>query len=80
MNPVKCNIHLCDFFVDLFSPEFEWNFHQDLSAILVKQEEPDGGPRLDPQSLEGPSLVLSPAPPRKALPWRHTVSVRERTL
>ncbi|TWW64291.1 Cyclic AMP-responsive element-binding protein 3-like protein 1 [Takifugu flavidus] len=56
--------------------EFEWNFHQDLSAILVKQEEPDGGPRLDPQSLEGPSLVLSPAPPRKALPWRHTDEVK----
>ncbi|XP_030265860.1 cyclic AMP-responsive element-binding protein 3-like protein 1 isoform X1 [Sparus aurata] len=52
--------------------EFEWNFSQDLSAILVKQEEPDVGQRLDPQPLEGPSLILSPAPPHRGSPWRHT--------
>ncbi|XP_075873457.1 cyclic AMP-responsive element-binding protein 3-like protein 1 isoform X2 [Nelusetta ayraudi] len=50
--------------------EFEWNFRQDLSAILVKQEEPDVGQRLDPP-LEGPPLVLSPAPPQRGSPWRH---------
>ncbi|XP_041822433.1 cyclic AMP-responsive element-binding protein 3-like protein 1 [Chelmon rostratus] len=52
--------------------EFEWNFSQDLSAILVKQEEPDVGQRLDPQPLEGPPLILSPAPPHRGSPWRHT--------
>nr|XP_046238319.1 cyclic AMP-responsive element-binding protein 3-like protein 1 [Scatophagus argus] len=51
--------------------EFEWNFSQDLSAILVKQEEPDAGQRLDPQPSEGPPLVLSPAPPHRGSPWRH---------
>ncbi|XP_074482855.1 cyclic AMP-responsive element-binding protein 3-like protein 1 [Sebastes fasciatus] len=51
--------------------EFEWSFSQDLSAILVKQEEPDMGQRLDPQPLEGPPLILSPAPPHRS-PWRHT--------
>ncbi|TMS11615.1 Cyclic AMP-responsive element-binding protein 3-like protein 1 [Larimichthys crocea] len=56
--------------------EFEWNFSQDLSAILVKQEEPDVGQRLDPQLLEGPSLILSPAPPHRGSPWRHTVGAR----
>lgn len=60
--------------------EFEWNFSQDLSAILVKQEEPDVGQRLDPQPLEGPSLILSPAPQHRGSPWRHTVSIHERTL
>ncbi|XP_061917180.1 cyclic AMP-responsive element-binding protein 3-like protein 1 [Entelurus aequoreus] len=53
--------------------EFEWNFSQDLSAILVKQEEPDVGQRSDPQPVEGPAFILSPAPPRRASPWRHTV-------
>ncbi|XP_044044587.1 cyclic AMP-responsive element-binding protein 3-like protein 1 [Siniperca chuatsi] len=52
--------------------EFEWNFSQDLSAILVKQEEPDVGQRLDPQPLEGPPLILSPAPPHRGSPWKHT--------
>ncbi|XP_008298751.1 cyclic AMP-responsive element-binding protein 3-like protein 1 isoform X2 [Stegastes partitus] len=52
--------------------EFEWSFSQDLSAILVKQEEPDVGQRLDPQPLEGPPLILSPAPPHRGSPWRHT--------
>nr|XP_020456412.1 cyclic AMP-responsive element-binding protein 3-like protein 1 isoform X2 [Monopterus albus] len=52
--------------------EFEWNFSQDLSAILVKQEEPDVGQRLDPQPVEGPPLILSPAPPHRG--WRHTRS------
>ncbi|KAF1371789.1 hypothetical protein PFLUV_G00272740 [Perca fluviatilis] len=52
--------------------EFEWSFSQDLSAILVKQEEPDGGQRLDPQPLEGPPLILSPAPPHRGSPWKHT--------
>ncbi|XP_070711870.1 cyclic AMP-responsive element-binding protein 3-like protein 1 [Pempheris klunzingeri] len=51
--------------------EFEWSFSQDLSAILVKQEEPDVGQRLDPQPLEGPSLILSPAPPHRGSPWKH---------
>ncbi|XP_051799410.1 cyclic AMP-responsive element-binding protein 3-like protein 1 [Acanthochromis polyacanthus] len=52
--------------------EFEWSFSQDLSAILVKQEEPDVGQRLDPQPLEGPPLILSPAPPHRGSPWKHT--------
>ncbi|KAM6893843.1 cyclic AMP-responsive element-binding protein 3-like protein 1 isoform 1-T1 [Xenentodon cancila] len=52
--------------------EFEWNFSQDLSAILVKQEEPDVGQRLDPQPMEGPPLILSPAPPHRGSPWKHT--------
>ncbi|KAM7375050.1 hypothetical protein PAMA_014234 [Pampus argenteus] len=51
--------------------EFEWSFSQDLSAILVKQEEPDVGQRLDPQPLEGPPLILSPAPPHRGSPWKH---------
>ncbi|XP_031708142.1 cyclic AMP-responsive element-binding protein 3-like protein 1 isoform X2 [Anarrhichthys ocellatus] len=54
------------------SPEFEWSFSQDLSAILVKQEEPDVGQRLDPQPLEGPPLILSAAPPHRGSPWKHT--------
>ncbi|XP_028255979.1 cyclic AMP-responsive element-binding protein 3-like protein 1 isoform X2 [Parambassis ranga] len=53
------------------SPEFEWSFSQDLSAILVKQEEPDVGQRLDPQPLEGPPLILSPAPPHRGSSWKH---------
>ncbi|XP_026219770.1 cyclic AMP-responsive element-binding protein 3-like protein 1 [Anabas testudineus] len=52
--------------------EFEWSFSQDLSAILVKQEEPDVGQRLDPQPLEGPPLILSPAPPHRGSSWKHT--------
>ncbi|XP_059184211.1 cyclic AMP-responsive element-binding protein 3-like protein 1 [Centropristis striata] len=52
--------------------EFEWSFSQDLSAILVKQEEPDVGQRLDPQPLEGPPLILSPAPPHRGSQWKHT--------
>ncbi|CAJ1087489.1 cyclic AMP-responsive element-binding protein 3-like protein 1 isoform X1 [Xyrichtys novacula] len=52
--------------------EFEWNFSQDLSAILVKQEEPDVGQRLDPQPLEGPPLILNPAPPHRGSAWKHT--------
>ncbi|XP_039998016.1 cyclic AMP-responsive element-binding protein 3-like protein 1 [Xiphias gladius] len=52
--------------------EFEWSFSQDLSAILVKQEEPDVGQRLDPQPLEGPPLILSPAPPHRGSAWKHT--------
>ncbi|KAM9836069.1 cyclic AMP-responsive element-binding protein 3-like protein 1 [Aulostomus maculatus] len=52
--------------------EFEWSFSQDLSAILVKQEEPDVGQRTDPQPLEGPPLILNPAPPRRGSPWKHT--------
>ncbi|XP_030013397.1 cyclic AMP-responsive element-binding protein 3-like protein 1 isoform X2 [Sphaeramia orbicularis] len=54
------------------SPEFEWSFSQDLSAILVKQEEPDVGQRLDPQPLEGPPLILNPAPPHRGSSWKHT--------
>ncbi|KAI4831842.1 hypothetical protein KUCAC02_001361 [Chaenocephalus aceratus] len=52
--------------------EFEWSFSQDLSGILVKQEEPDVGQRLDPQPHEGPPLTLSPAPPHRGSPWKHT--------
>ncbi|XP_029941730.1 cyclic AMP-responsive element-binding protein 3-like protein 1 [Salarias fasciatus] len=52
--------------------EFEWSFSQDLSAILVKQEEPDLGQRLDPQPPEGPPLILSPPPPHRGSPWRRT--------
>ncbi|XP_034467856.1 cyclic AMP-responsive element-binding protein 3-like protein 1 [Hippoglossus hippoglossus] len=51
--------------------EFEWSFSQDLSAILVKQEEPDVGQRLDPPPLEGPPLILSPAPPHRGSAWKH---------
>ncbi|KAL3045591.1 hypothetical protein OYC64_013788 [Pagothenia borchgrevinki] len=58
--------------MDDSSPEFEWSFSQDLSAILVKQEEPDVGQRLDPQHHEGPPLILSPAPPHRGSPWKHT--------
>lgn len=57
-----------------FSLEFEWSFSQDLSAILVKQEEPDVVQRLDPQPMEGPPLILSPAPPHRGSAWKHTVS------
>ncbi|XP_061660849.1 cyclic AMP-responsive element-binding protein 3-like protein 1 isoform X2 [Syngnathoides biaculeatus] len=52
--------------------EFEWSFNQDLSTILVKQEEPDVAQRSDPQPMEGPSLILSPAPARQGSLWRHT--------
>ncbi|XP_035481277.1 cyclic AMP-responsive element-binding protein 3-like protein 1 isoform X2 [Scophthalmus maximus] len=52
--------------------EFEWSFSQDLSAILVKQEEPDVVQRLDPPPLEGPPLTLSPAPPHRGSAWKHT--------
>ncbi|KAL6115341.1 creb3l1 [Pungitius sinensis] len=52
--------------------EFEWSFSQDLSAILVKQEEPDVGQRLDPEPLEGPPFILSPAPPHRGSPWKRT--------
>ncbi|XP_037552485.1 cyclic AMP-responsive element-binding protein 3-like protein 1 [Nematolebias whitei] len=58
------------------SPEFEWSFSQDLSAILVKQEEPDGGQRLEPQPLDSPTLVLSPAPPHRGSPWKHMDDVK----
>ncbi|KAA8579815.1 cyclic AMP-responsive element-binding protein 3-like protein 1 isoform X2 [Etheostoma spectabile] len=54
------------------NPEFEWSFSQDLSAILVKQEKPDVGQRLDPQPLEGPPLILSPAPPHRGSPWKQS--------
>ncbi|KAG7215722.1 hypothetical protein INR49_022079 [Caranx melampygus] len=53
--------------------EFEWSFSQDLSAILVKQEEPDVVQRLDPQPMEGPPLILSPAPPHRGSAWKHTM-------
>ncbi|XP_013880583.1 cyclic AMP-responsive element-binding protein 3-like protein 1 isoform X2 [Austrofundulus limnaeus] len=53
------------------SPEFEWNFSQDLSAILVKREESDAGQSLEPQPLGSPTLVLSPAPPHRGSPWKH---------
>ncbi|XP_060888392.1 cyclic AMP-responsive element-binding protein 3-like protein 1 [Labrus mixtus] len=52
--------------------EFEWNFSQDLSAILVKQEEPEVVQRLDPQPQEGPPLILSPPPPHRGSAWKHT--------
>ncbi|XP_041835064.1 cyclic AMP-responsive element-binding protein 3-like protein 1 isoform X2 [Melanotaenia boesemani] len=52
--------------------EFEWNFSQDLSGILVKEEEPDVSQRLDRQPLEGPPLILSPAPPHRGSPWKRT--------
>ncbi|XP_029926566.1 cyclic AMP-responsive element-binding protein 3-like protein 1 isoform X3 [Myripristis murdjan] len=55
--------------------EFEWGFSQDLSAILVKEEEPDVGQRLDPPPLDGPPPVLNPAPPHRGLPWKQTVSM-----
>ncbi|XP_017285522.1 cyclic AMP-responsive element-binding protein 3-like protein 1 isoform X2 [Kryptolebias marmoratus] len=54
------------------SPEFEWNFSQDLSTILVKQEEPDVGQRLDARPLASPPLVLSPAPLHRGPPWKHS--------
>ncbi|XP_047211329.1 cyclic AMP-responsive element-binding protein 3-like protein 1 isoform X1 [Girardinichthys multiradiatus] len=51
--------------------EFDWNFSQDLSSILVKQEDPDIGQRLDPQQLESLPLILSPDP-QTGSPWRNT--------
>ncbi|XP_068165135.1 cyclic AMP-responsive element-binding protein 3-like protein 1 isoform X2 [Antennarius striatus] len=45
--------------------EFQWNFSHDLSAILVKQEEPD-------ESQGDPPLKVSPTPPSRGSPWRHT--------
>ncbi|KAM8903786.1 cyclic AMP-responsive element-binding protein 3-like protein 1 isoform 2-T2 [Spinachia spinachia] len=57
--------------------EFEWSFSQDLSAILVKQEEPDVGQRLDPQPPEGPPLILSPAPPHRGSPWKRTEAAQD---
>ncbi|XP_077368375.1 cyclic AMP-responsive element-binding protein 3-like protein 1 isoform X2 [Festucalex cinctus] len=53
--------------------EFEWSFSQDLSTILVKQEEPDVTQTSDLQPVEGPPLILSPAPVRRGSLWRHTV-------
>ncbi|XP_077408579.1 cyclic AMP-responsive element-binding protein 3-like protein 1 [Vanacampus margaritifer] len=53
--------------------EFEWSFSQDLSTILVKQEEPDVTQRSDLQPMEDPPLILSPAPARRGSLWRHTV-------
>ncbi|MEQ2269776.1 hypothetical protein XENORESO_009570, partial [Xenotaenia resolanae] len=50
---------------------FDWNFSQDLSSILVKQEDPDIGQRLDPQQLESLPLILSPDPQTRS-PWRNT--------
>ncbi|KAM9820604.1 cyclic AMP-responsive element-binding protein 3-like protein 1 [Neosynchiropus ocellatus] len=50
--------------------EFEWNFSQDLTAILVKQEESDASQQLEPQLIEGPPLVLSPPPPHRG--WKHS--------
>lgn len=61
------------------SSEFEWNFSQDLSAILVKQEEPDGGRRSDTLYQEDPPLISSPAPSCRGPPWRHTVSIHKLT-
>ncbi|XP_053719075.1 cyclic AMP-responsive element-binding protein 3-like protein 1 [Synchiropus splendidus] len=49
--------------------EFEWNFSQDLTAILVKQEESDASQQLEPPPIEGPPLVLSPPPPHRG--WKH---------
>lgn len=50
--------------------EFEWNFSQDLTAILVKQEESDASQQVEPQPIEGPPLVLSPPPPHRG--WKHS--------
>uniref|UniRef100_A0A3P8TLK9 cAMP responsive element binding protein 3-like 1 n=1 Tax=Amphiprion percula TaxID=161767 RepID=A0A3P8TLK9_AMPPE len=61
--------------MDQESLEFEWSFSQDLSAILVKQEEPDVGQRLNPQPLEGPPLILSPAPPHRGSPWKDALQL-----
>ncbi|RVE75497.1 hypothetical protein OJAV_G00017460 [Oryzias javanicus] len=54
-------------------PDFEWNFSQDLSAMLVKQEEDDGAHTIDDQPSEGPPLILSP-PPHRASPWKRKES------
>ncbi|XP_056157093.1 cyclic AMP-responsive element-binding protein 3-like protein 1 [Lampris incognitus] len=45
--------------------EFEWGFSQDLSAILVKEEEPDGGQRLDQPLADGAPHVLKLMPPHR---------------
>lgn len=73
------HIHGIVFFL-VFFVEFEWSFSQDLSAILVKQEEPDVVQRLDPPPLEGPPLTLSPAPPHRGSAWKHTVGIHPTTM
>lgn len=45
------------------NPEFEWSFNQDLSTILVKQEEPDMSPTMETQPSERPTLGAH---------WEHT--------
>ncbi|XP_024918454.1 cyclic AMP-responsive element-binding protein 3-like protein 1 isoform X2 [Cynoglossus semilaevis] len=57
--------------------EFEWSFCQDLSSILVKQEEPDVGHSLDPQPLESPSLTLDHASPHRGPAWKHMAYMSE---
>ncbi|XP_077575932.1 cyclic AMP-responsive element-binding protein 3-like protein 1 [Stigmatopora nigra] len=53
--------------------EFEWSFSQDLSTILVKQEEPDVAHEPEPQPAEDSPFILSPAPARRGSLWKHTV-------
>uniref|UniRef100_A0A3P9KY56 cAMP responsive element binding protein 3-like 1 n=1 Tax=Oryzias latipes TaxID=8090 RepID=A0A3P9KY56_ORYLA len=53
--------------------EFEWHFSQDLSAMLVKQEEDDGAHTLDAQPSEGPALTLS-SPPHRPSSWKRKES------
>ncbi|KAM4602006.1 cyclic AMP-responsive element-binding protein 3-like protein 1 [Polymixia lowei] len=45
--------------------EFEWGFSQDLSAILVKEEEPDVGQSFDPPPADSPPPVLNSSPTHK---------------
>nr|XP_061802744.1 cyclic AMP-responsive element-binding protein 3-like protein 1 [Nerophis lumbriciformis] len=53
--------------------EFEWTFSQELSTILVKQEEPDVAHGSDALPADSPPFILSPAPARRGALWRHTV-------
>lgn len=51
------------------NPEFEWSFNQDLSAILVKQEEPDLNPSIDPQPPDTPPITVNLQ--NRASNWEH---------
>lgn len=52
------------------NPEFEWSFNQDLSSILVKQEEPDLSQTMDSQPPEEQPLI-SPSLQNRGSHWEH---------
>lgn len=59
--------------------EFEWSFNQDLSSILVKQEEPDLSQTMDSQPPEEQPLI-SPSLQNRGSHWEHMVSISQTTL